>query len=217
MSQVTVQTFTTENPLQTIGLEAGVCWGADTKDKEKNIQRGKDCLASGHMRTAEYVQVYLVLDGYSARVMRELYTHIAGGPTRLQASTRYINYGDFDFIIPPSIEKDKDAAAAYLDAMNQIKVSFRELQNMNIPKEDIANILPLGMTSKVVLRTNLRNLIDMSHLRLCKRAYWEFNNLMKDIMEELRIVNDEWGYIIDNYFKPNCQYLGYCPEKKPCK
>ncbi len=33
-----------------------------------------------------------MLEGYSARVIRKWYTHIGGQPTRLQASTRYIDY-----------------------------------------------------------------------------------------------------------------------------
>lgn len=55
----------------------------------------------------EFPQIYLEISGYSARVIRELYTHISGAPTRLQASTRYIDYTNegFDCIIPKSIEK----------------------------------------------------------------------------------------------------------------
>ena len=49
----------------------------------------------------------MVLQGYSARVAREWYTHIGGMPTRLQASTRYIDYEHgFDYIIPPSVENN---------------------------------------------------------------------------------------------------------------
>lgn len=54
----------------------------------------------------------MILDGYSARVIREWYTHIGGSPTRLQASTRYIDYEHgFDYVVPPSIEKDEAASA----------------------------------------------------------------------------------------------------------
>ena len=109
MGKVTVQSETTVNPLTLMGKEAGICYGANVSNQERNYRRGLDCLNSGHMRTAEYPQVYLVLEGYSARVIRELYTHIAGGPTRLQASTRYINYQHFKYIIPPSIENNAEA------------------------------------------------------------------------------------------------------------
>ena len=83
--------YTTKTPITMIGEEAGICWGADTSDGLKNYKRGIDCLESGHGRTFEYPDVYIILDGYSARVIREWYTHIGGSPTRLQASTRYID------------------------------------------------------------------------------------------------------------------------------
>ena len=88
MGTVTILDTTTRNPITLIGERAGVCWGADISDAEKNFKRGLDCIESGHGRTLEFVNVEMVLDGYSARVMREWYTHIGGAPTRLQASTR---------------------------------------------------------------------------------------------------------------------------------
>ena len=97
---VTVQSETCKNPISLAGRQAGICWGANTEDNEKNYVRGVDCIKSGHWRTLEYPDVYLVLEDYSARVVRELYTHIGGAPTRLQASTRYINYSDFEYAIP---------------------------------------------------------------------------------------------------------------------
>ena len=216
MGKILVQSYTTKNPISMIGEEAGICWGADTSDVNKNYKRGLDCLRSGHMRTAEYPQVYIVLDGYSARVIRELYTHIAGGPTRLQASTRYIEYGKFDYIIPNSIEKEEEAKRIYNNTMEVTSAGYKYHEELGVPKEDIANILPLGMETKIVIRTNLRHLIDMSHQRLCSRAYWEFRQLMIDLMKALREYSEEWAAIVDEFFKPKCEVCGFCEEKDTC-
>ena len=48
MGTVTIQRFTYKNPISMIGEEAGVCWGADTSDPEKNYKRGLDCLENEH-------------------------------------------------------------------------------------------------------------------------------------------------------------------------
>ena len=216
MGQIAIQEETTKNPITLIGKEAGICYGSDISNSEKNYKRGINNLKSGHGRTMEFPQIFLTIDGYSARVIRELYTHIGGAPTRLQASTRYINYGDFEYIIPPSIQSNPFATEEYKYAMNIIQDAFVNLQERGIPKEDIANILPLGMTTTIVLRTNLRNLIDMSHQRLCARAYWEFRQLMKDIMKALSEYSEEWNYIVKNYFKPKCELFGYCNEHDSC-
>ena len=90
MGTVIITEDTTKHPITLIGKYAGVCWGATKSDNEKNYKRGLDCIESEHGRTWEFPDVYAIIDGYSAKVLREWYTHVGGSPTRLQASTRYI-------------------------------------------------------------------------------------------------------------------------------
>lgn len=115
MGTITILPETTKNPITLMGQRAGVCWGGNVEDPEKNYKRGMDCIISGHGRVMEYVNVEMIIAGYSARVEREWYTHIGGSPTRLQSSTRYINYAGrgFDYIIPPSIQNNKEALEKY--------------------------------------------------------------------------------------------------------
>lgn len=219
MGTVTILPETTLNPITLIGERAGICWGADTSDHIKNYQRGWDCIISGHGRTLEFVSVDMIIEGYSARVIREWYTHIGGMPTRLQASTRYINYGDFDYVLPSSIENDPDLRRTYESTMGTIRSAIAELEEYGIPREDAAMLLPLGMTTKVVDKRNLRNLIDMSHQRLCNRAYWEFRQLMNDICDALTEYgsdNGEWETIVRTQMKPKCELTGFCTEKHSC-
>ena len=199
MGKIIVLSETTEEPISLIGKMAGVCYGADISQSNKNYARGLDCLTSNHGRTLEFPQIYLQIKGYSARVIRELYTHIGGAPTRLQESTRYIDYSEgFNFITPKTIEDNKKALDIYLYEMDNILYAIRELERIGIPKEDSANLLPLGMTSDIVIRTNLRQIIDMSHQRKCGRAYWEFRELFADFEEEISKVSPQWEYIAKN-------------------
>lgn len=214
---VIVMTDTTDIPITQIGEYAGECWGADTKDHEKNYKRGLDCIKCNHGRTLEFPQVYLKISGYSARVIRELYTHIGGAPTRLQASTRYIDYSRFEYITPPTLQGP--ALELYQKTMKSIADAAQELESTyGVKREDAAMLLPLGMESTIVIRTNLRNLVDMSHQRLCTRAYWEFRKLFQEIMEALAFYSDEWKYIVEELklFRPKCKVLGYCPERYSC-
>lgn len=218
MGKVIIQEDTTKNPLSLIGKEAGICWNADTNDKDKNVKRAIDCINSNHGRVMEYPQVYMVLDGYSAKVMREFYTAIGGMPTRLQASTRYIDYGNFEFITPPTIESNELAREEYYLIMGKISDGIQRLISLGIPNEDATMMLPLAMSTKVVVRTNLRHLIDMSKQRCCMRAYLEYRNLMRDIIKELSDYSDEWRMLTNELgvFHAKCKDLGYCPEKKGC-
>lgn len=218
MGKVIIQTeYTTKNPITMIGTEAGICWGADTTNQEKNYKRGLDCLENEHGRTFEFPDIYAVLDGYSARVIREWYTHIGGAPTRLQASTRYIDYEHgFPYVTPPSVKENLAANDIYAGVMADIENGLRALDELGIPREDSALCLPLGMETKMVDKRNLRNLIDMSHQRMCTRAYHEYRRLFDDYRVALSAYSDEWKYIVDNYLMPKCKYMGFCKERYTC-
>ena len=216
MGTITVLPETTQNPISLIGMRAGVCWGADITDAAKNYKRGLECIENNHGRTLEYVNVELVIDGYSARVIREWYTHLGGSPTRLQASTRYINYKNFEYITPHKIEKNEEAKKIFDETMRIITENAQKLEELGIPREDSAMLLPLGMGTKIVDKRNLRNLIDMSRQRQCTRAYWEYRELFSDICKALSSISEEWAYIVKTQFMPKCEYLGYCPEKYTC-
>lgn len=208
---------TTKKPYELIGEMMGVCYGSDTSDAAKNRKRGKEGIKAGHGRVLEFPQIYLIMDDYSAKVMREFYTHIGGDPTRLQASTRYIKYGNFEYVTPPSIVKSDKAFEVYDECMEYISSSIKKLENLGIPKEDSSGLLPLNYKTTIVCRTNLRMLIEMSHQRDCSRAYWEFRNgIMKDLEEALSVYDEEYAEIIKDYFKPKCEVVGYCCETKSC-
>lgn len=217
MGRVLIQDVTVTNPITLIGREAGVCWGANTTDAWKNYQRGLKCIKSGHGRTLEFPDVYMILEDYSARVIREFYTHIGGAPTRLQASTRYIDYEHgFDYIIPPSIADDEAKLTVYEKTMEDIKSGLKFLDKIGVPREDSALLLPLGMTTRVVVKINARTLTDMSRQRMCNRAYWEYRELFGSIKRALSNYSDEWKIYCDLCFMPKCEFYGWCPEEKGC-
>ena len=104
----------------------------------------------------------------------------------------------------------------YKETMDIISENCQKLEQLGIPREDSAMLLPLGMSTKIVDKRNLRSFVDMSRQRECTRAYWEFREMFNDIKNALSELSDEWKYIIDTQFMPKCEYLGYCPEKKSC-
>lgn len=203
------------NPISEIGAVAGCCWGADTTNQEKNFKRGLDCIKSGHGRVMEYTDITVEISGYSARVIRELYTHIIG-TSRLQESTRYVDCSNLGYYIPPSIESNPTAKEEYKKCMETIMSTYSSLLELGVKKEDVANLLPLGTHSKVILKINLRALIHLFELRLCTRAYVEFRDLMKEIKMELRPISSEWELLCDKHFVPKCISMGYCDERYSC-
>ena len=216
MGRVLVREYTTKTPLQMIGESAGFCWGSDISDANKNMKRAIDCIASGHGRTMEFPDIHLILDGYSARVIREFYTHIGCLPTRLQSSTRYVDAKSFKYVTPPSVFKNEKAKQVYDETMEHIREGYAKLEELGIKREDAAMVLPLGMETVIVDKRNFRNLVDMAKNRMCTRAYWEYRELMNDICEALSSYSGEWNTLVKLCMKPKCEISGYCTESKSC-
>lgn len=221
--QIRLLNGTTELPLQAIGERAGICWNAPTDDAEANKKRAINCIKSGHGRVMEFVEIEVVLEDASARMMREIYTHIAG-VTRLQSSTRYVSEENgFGFFEPPLIEKDNVMHEVYGRTMDEIQSGYNSLVQSGIPKEDAANLLPLGMNSKMVWKINLRSLVNFMNQRLCNRAYHEIREFAKELRKLLKAKNKEWEWIANNLFVPKCEIYRYrnpelvfCPEAQCC-
>ena len=154
--KVIIHSQTTDEPISLIGEMAGICYGANTNDENKNYKRGLDCILSGHGRTLEFPKVYMILDEWSAKVIREYYTHIID-TTRLQASTRYIEYGEFDYIVPPRIAKNDEAYELYEKEMANIRETIKKLEELGIPKEDSSNLLPLAYKTKLFVLLDLES------------------------------------------------------------
>lgn len=100
--------------------------------------------------------------------------------------------------------------------MNTIAEAVAKLEELGIPREDSAMLLPLGMETKIVVKMNLRTLVSMAHQRLCSRAYWEYRDLMKNLREALADYSVEWETLICKLFVPKCEACGYCTEKYSC-
>lgn len=199
----------TKAPLSLMGKVASTCWNSKPSPKI-----GIDCIESGHGRILEYPDVTVEIGGYSARTIRELYTHIAG-TSRVQESTRYVDMNSFDYYIPHSIMKNPDAKKVYGECMVSIMQSYSQLRDLGIPREDSANLIPLGSNTKMVLKINARAILHMAEVRLCTRALKEYRDLMNELLDTVSKLDDEWSQIV-SYAKPKCSVMGYCDEKHSC-
>lgn len=202
------------NPITLIGRCVGNCYGSDTSDDKKNYKRGKQCIEDGHGRVEEYPSITLEIDGYSIKTIRELYTHIIG-VTRTQESTRYVNMKKRGYFTPPKIEFNEDANGVYKDVMTTIWKAYEDLLALGIPREDASMVLPLGMQTKITIKMEVRALLNIAQVRMCKRAYHELRKLMNEIKDTISSLDDEWKEIAD-MMKPKCEVIGYCTERRSC-
>lgn len=200
-----------EDVLKQIGMMAGICYGTTNEKAFKRI--AKRCLAENHGRVTEFTDIYMEISGISAKVAREFYTHVIG-TSRMQESTRYIDYskGDLAVVKPKSVMANEDASSLWDKTIFTIQQAMKDLKVFDVPVEDLTNLLPLAYETKIVVKINLRALIHMFHVRACTCAYWEYRDLMNVIKKEVSGISEDWKFIADNYFVPKCVASGYCDE-----
>lgn len=204
----------TKNPLVKIGRCTGICYDTDTTLDEKNIKRAIHCLNSSHFRNLELAMVTLEISGISCRLGRELYTHLGGMPTRLQASTRYIDYRNFNYIIPKNASKEEEEIL--IKAMQSIQESYKQLKELGATNDITGYLVPLAAETTIILQCNARMLMELMGNRLCSRALLEFQELAYLIKKVVGNIDIEWRWISNNFFKVKCERLKFCPEGKRC-
>lgn len=204
----------TRMPLTVIGTNASYCYDTVLKDELHASRIAKHCINSGHGRNLEFADVTIKVT-CSARVARELYTHVGGSPTRVQASTRYITYEDFNYVVPEGLTLEQ--SYIYNICMKNIRDSYRELKELGLENDKTGYILPLAMETTFVWKGNIRTLENMFNQRLCYRALEEYRLLMIELKKKLAGLDEEWKWISNKLFIPKCIKDGFCIEnKKDC-
>lgn len=210
-----------DNMLKTVYTACRTCYSTDsplnifesesTQDEEKMLKLIQRVISSGHYSTIEHIQVSFAINNISRACSHQLVRH--RHMSFSQKSQRYVKEkSQFDYITPPTIEKNDELSKKYGDFMKKISDFYLELTAAGIPAEDARFILPNATVTSMVTSLNLREMIYLANLRLCTRAQTEIRILVKKMCEEL--VNEEaW---LKDYLVPKCERLGFCDEDKSC-
>ena len=208
-----------DNMLKTIYTAARTCYSAlspyeiyeSTDDEEKMLNLIERVISSGHYSVIEHIQVSFAISNVSRACTHQLVRH--RHMSFSQKSQRYVKEkGQFDYIIPPTIEKNKELKAKFVEFMSDISKLYTEFTEAGIPAEDARAVLPNAAATSIVASLNLRELIHLANLRLCSRAQYEIRTMVKMMCEEL-VKKEPW---LKAYLVPKCERLGYCDEDKSC-
>lgn len=208
-----------ENMLRTVYTAARTCYSADmpiniyeaAEDEEKMLKLIERVVGSGHYSVIEHIQVTYAISNVSRACTHQFVRH--RHMSFSQKSQRYVKEkGQFDFIIPPTIEKDPVLKQKFVDFMGEISQKYLEFTEAGIPAEDARAVLPNACATSIVASLNLRELIHIANLRLCSRAQLEIRLMVKAMCDEL-IKVEPW---LKPYLVPKCERLGFCDEDKSC-
>ncbi len=207
------------NLLKTIYTACRTCYSADTPiniydtadDEEKMLKLISRVISSGHYSTIEHIQISFAIANVSRACTHQLVRH--RHMSFSQKSQRYVKEkGQFDYIIPPTIEKNPELKEKFEQFMSDISNKYQEFVEAGIPAEDARFVLPNATASSMVASLNLREMIHLANLRLCSRAQYEIRTLVKMMCDELS-KQEPW---LKDYLVPKCVRLGFCDEDKCC-
>lgn len=208
-----------ENMLKTVYTACRTCYSADmpiniynsTDDEEKMLKLIERVISSGHYSTIEHIQVSFAVSNVSRACTHQLVRH--RHMSFSQKSQRYVKEkGQFDYIIPPTIEKNPELKEKFEKFMGSIANIYEEFTEAGVPAEDARFVLPNAAASSMVVSLNLREMIHVANIRLCTRAQYEIRTLVKMMCDEL-VSQEPW---LKTYLVPKCERWGFCDEDKSC-
>ena len=208
-----------ESILRTVYTACRTCYSADSpiniykeaEDEEKMLKLIKNVVASGHHSTIEHIQISFAISNVSRACTHQLVRHRLMSFS--QKSQRYVKEkGQFDYIIPPTIDKNSELREKFINFMGEISDKYQEFVEAGIPAEDARFVMPNAAASSLVASLNLRELIHLAQLRLCTRAQYEIRMMVKAMCDEITAV-EPW---LKEYLVPKCEFNGFCDEHKSC-
>ena len=181
----------------------------------------------GHMSPMEHISFSFYVEGISRACSHQLVRHRLASYS--QQSQRYVRLDDFDYVIPPAIEKNPRAREVFIEAIKRDREAYEDLVQALMEEgmkdkdltdkeknalekraiEDARYVFPNACATKVMVTMNLRSLLHFFEMRTCLRAQWEIRTLAIEMLKEVKKVYP----LLFQDAGPGC-LRGPCPEGK---
>ncbi len=206
----------TPEPDRVVALSARLCYskiGISELAEKLTEDKIRDLInrlrSSGHLSPFEHASFTFGIEGISRVTSHQLVRHRIASYS--QQSQRYVKMSNGEFVIPPSVKKNP-SALELVSSLNDTALSvYNKLIQLGIPEEDARYVLPQGITTKIIVTMNARELLHFFNLRCCLRAQWEIRMMANFMLKEVKKVSP----VIFEKAGPYC-FSGPCPEEGPC-
>lgn len=228
----------TPEPEKTVAAAAKMCYAAADVDTvmegltDEKVANFVDMLSSiGHESPIEHASFTFAIEGVSRALLAQITRHrIASYSVQSQ---RYVAEKNFEYVLPPEIEKESKAKEIFLNSMSRAHEDYLKISEILSEKyveeflsegidekeakrkaqkkaiEDARFVLPNACDTKMIATFNARSLQNFFKHRCCNRAQWEIRELATEMLKLVK-------QVAPNLFKksgPPCLY-GKCPEGK---
>ena len=175
----------------------------------------------GHLSPIEHISFTFAAEGVSRTLTHQLVRHRIASFS--QQSQRYVKLDQFEYILPPAIEEDKEAKKLFVEAMEKDQEYYDSISKRLFDKyledgmnkndaekksiEDARYVFPNACETKIVYTMNARSLMNFFSLRTCNRAQWEIRELATEMLKEVKAIYP----VLFKNAGPEC-VRGKCPE-----
>ena len=181
------------------GEAAALCYNGKNPEKSLDV-----ALDGGHESVIEHAVFTFKIEGVSRVTLAQLTRHRLASYS--VQSQRYCGADATDVVIPTSF-----AGKSYCGSVDALMMETAELYDSmvkdGIPEEDARYILPQGITTRLMMTANARELRHFFSLRCCNRAQWEIRELANEMLRQCK----EVAPVLFADAGPGC-VRGKCPE-----
>ena len=179
---VKILTYISPNCLKDIELAARTCYRSYDKITDDSAESLILNLKNrNHTAMFEFVDV-TVRFNISRAIANEIVRHRLC--SYAQSSTRYIVYrASIDFILPLNISKNSTALKIFTNHCKNCEEVYHELLGLEIKPVDARDVLPLALSTELVMKTNLREWIHFFELRTDRAAHPEMRRIVIPLLE----------------------------------
>ncbi|MFA5577388.1 MAG: FAD-dependent thymidylate synthase [Tissierellaceae bacterium] len=209
----------------------GISQIEETLDEKKTQSFLSLLMDMNHESPIEHLTFTFGVEGVSRTLTHQLVRHRIASYS--QQSQRYVKLDQFEYIIPPAIEKNKIARALFIESMEENQRKYDEIAELLFEDhyrkyidegfgerearskaekeaiEDARYVFPNACETKIVFTMNARSLLHFFNLRTCERAQWEIRDLGVAMIKKVKEVYP----ILFKNAGPSC-LTGPCPEGK---
>ena len=186
----------TPEPDKVVAQAGKLCYSAVGVDEitqkltEEEIARYVNMLASiGHESPLEHVSFTFAIEGISRACTHQIVRHRIASYS--QQSQRYVKLEQFEYIIPPAIEKNPEAKRIFIETMKRDQEAYDELVDLLL--EDILidkHAADYGSCIKEVLKENPDVAPDRSKVLdlYAEKFFEDYRKAEKQAIEDARYV-----------------------------
>lgn len=165
----------------------------------------KNIIKNGHHSVLEHASAGFIAKGVSRSLTHQLVRHRIA--VYSQKSQRYVKEGNFEYVVPESIEKNKESYLMYVQAMKNLRQSYNYFTTLGINKEDARYLLPNACMSEIGFTMNFRELLHVIDLRVSKKAQWEIRKLFTEIWKILyKLYSNVFGLTYFEHWSKDYEY-----------